>query len=80
MREPHYLDILVTGLVDATDYRKHSIYVGRAIRNNEHVGTGVCREMPILWNQWSQDRYELRGTDIIDLNDLRNDVVCTYRT
>ena len=80
MREPHYLDVLVAGLVDAADYRDHTIHVGGTIRNNEHVRTRVCSEVSVLWNQRPQNRYELRSAHIFDLNNLCNDVVCTGRT
>ena len=73
-------NFLVTGLIDASHYICHARYVRGAIRNNQHIRARVGYEVTVLRHQGTQDRDELRGPDILYLNDLGNDVVRACRS
>ena len=77
MIETNNLDVLVIGLVDATDDRNHPGYVRGPVRNDQHIRARMRREVPVLRYQRTQDRHELRRADILHLDDLRDDIVTT---
>ena len=71
----NHVDFLVARLVDALDDARHAIHVRRAVRDDQHVRCRVGGEMAVLRDQRPQDRHQLRGADVLDGDDLRDDLV-----
>ena len=67
MRQLDHLDVSITGLVDLGDDALQSNHVHRAVGNDQHVRGCVGGQMAPLRYQRAQDRYQLRGRYVLDL-------------
>ena len=66
---------LVAAAVDALDDAHDAVHVRGAVRDDQHVGARVGREMRRLRHHRPQDRHQLPGGDIPDLHHLGHDLV-----
>ncbi len=75
MLETDNFDFLIAGLIDAADDAHDPRNIGRAIRNDEHVGSRMRCEVAVLWYQRTQNWHELSGTDVLNLKNLGDHVI-----
>ena len=77
MFQSHNLDILVAGLIDSANNADDPGYVSCSIRDDQHVRPGMRGKVAVLRNQRAQYWYQLSRADVLDLQNLRNDIVTT---
>src|SRR6185312_12975643 len=71
----HDLHVLVTDLVDAPDDADHAVHVVGAVRDDQDVARRVGGEVSILRNHRAENGNELRRVDVLDVDDLRDDLI-----
>ncbi len=69
------LDVLVAGQVDAANDADHPRHVAGPVRDDQHVGSRMRREVAELRDQGPQNRHELCGAHVLDLDHLGDDIV-----
>ena len=56
------------------------VNIGRPVRDNQHIRSGVGSEMPVLWDQWPQYWHQLSRSNITYLHNFGHYVICTAIT
>ena len=58
----------VTDLVNAANNRQQTFYIAGTVRDNQHIGCRVGRQVPLLRHQWSEDGNQLSSGNVIYLH------------
>ena len=73
--QPNDFVFLVAFQVNAPNNAQYAVDVGRTVGNDQQVGGRMRCQVPVLRDQWSQDRDQLRGGDIPDRYHPGHDVI-----
>ena len=75
MGQPDQFELAVAGRIDLADDRPQPGHIAHAVRNDEHVGRRVGRQMAVLGDQGAQDRHQLGSRHIVDGKDPCDDII-----